>query len=185
MKCKIDCDSVQTPPFHSTEQRGPNNRNLTRGTRGQTPEAVPKINQSRGEGLALNLASEWHLKWETAGAISLEETQKQGLCCTLSDGHRNNKAAGELSKGLYQSPAGFMFSHHPLWMFGPRLGRLVRLYCSWLTEGAAVSNLSLPFYVLEHFADAREHDQERLPVSHMQRCALLNAFCVFSVVSLA
>lgn len=34
-------------------------------------------------GLVLNRARELHLKWETAGAISRKQTQKQGLCFTL------------------------------------------------------------------------------------------------------
>lgn len=54
-----------------------------------------------------------------------------------SDGHQHDKAAGNISKRLYQNPAGFMFSHHPLWMLRPhQLERLLRLLsnCSTVSD---------------------------------------------------
>lgn len=111
------------PVFSCIQTKGPNNRNS--GDLGSDSQGIP---ESTGAGSLLNLASKWRLKWETAGAISCKETQKLGLCCTLSDGHRHNKAAGRISKGLYQSPAGFTFSQTPLWMFRQRpLESLLRL----------------------------------------------------------
>lgn len=67
----IDCGCIPTTFFPCSRTRGAK-QSEPGVTRGQTPEAFPPPPrlQSNGAGSLLNLTSEWHLKWETAGAIS-------------------------------------------------------------------------------------------------------------------
>lgn len=136
IRVKRNCNIILTTVYW-VQTKGPNMKTLMTKWRGggSNSQGNPKMDWSNGVGWFLNPACEWHLKWDTAGATSCKETQKRGLCCTLSDGHRHNKTAGRISKGLHQCPAGFMFTHPTLWIFWQSLFKgLLMLDCSCQTE---------------------------------------------------